>query len=44
MKLFTRSQTSTVQPLYIGNEWVILYLFLLGMWVLIHAGITVNLY
>ena len=42
MKLLIHTQTSTVQPLKIGNEYVISSHTLSGMWLLIHAGIKVN--
>ena len=38
------SQTSTVQPLKFGNVQVISSYILLGMWLLIRAGIEVNPY
>ena len=41
MKLRIHSQSSTVQPLNLGNEKVIPIHALLGMWLLIHAGIKV---
>ena len=43
MKLFIHSQTSTVQPLKFGNGYVIPSHTLLGMWLLINAGIKVNM-
>ena len=42
MTLILTSATSTVQPLRIGNGYVISSPTLLGMWLLIHAGIRVN--
>ena len=42
MKLVICSKTSTVQPLKFGNGWVIPAETLLGMWLLIHAGIKVK--
>ena len=39
MKLLIHSQTSTVQPLKFGNGQVISSHTLLGMWLLIHAGL-----
>ena len=42
MKLLVHSQTSRVQPLMYGNGLVIPSPILLGMWLLIHAGIKVN--
>ena len=37
------SRTSTVQPLKFGNGEVISFYTLLGMWLLIHAGLKLNL-
>ena len=34
--------TDLVAPLKFGNGWAILYHILLGMWLVIHAGIQVN--
>ena len=42
MKLHILSQTSTVQSLKLRNGWVIPSHTLLGMWLLIHAGIKVD--
>ena len=42
MELLIQSQTSTVQPLKFGNEQVISPHALLGMQLLIHAGVKVN--
>ena len=42
MKLFIHSQTSTVQQLKFGNGQVISSNTLLGVWLLIHAGIKVK--
>ena len=39
MKLLIHSQTSTVQPLKFGNLYVISSRNLMGMWLLIYAGI-----
>ena len=36
------SQTSTVQPLKFGNEWIMLFYILLYMWLLIPAAININ--
>ena len=44
VKLFVHSQTSTVHPLKFGNGYVISLDTLLGMWLLIHAVIKVNLF
>ena len=43
MKLLTYSQSLTVQPLKFGNGQMISARTLLGMWLLIHAGIKVKL-
>ena len=42
MPLLIHSQTSTVQPLRLGNGETISSHTLLGMWLLIHAGIKVK--
>ena len=42
MKLLIHSQTSTVPPLKFGNEYVISYHILLGMWLLVNAVIKVQ--
>ena len=42
MKLLIHSQTWTVAPLKFGNGYVISYLILLGIWLLVHAGLTLN--
>ena len=44
MKLFIHSQISTVEPLKIGNGWIISTHTLQDIWILIHAGIKVNHY
>ena len=44
MKLRIRSKTSTAQPLKFGNGYVGLSHTLLGMWLVIHVGIKVNLH
>ena len=44
MKLFIQTQTSALQPLKFGNGSVISSHTLLGMRLLIHAGVKVNPY
>ena len=43
MKLLIHSQTSTVAPLKFENGWIISSHTFLGMWLLIHFGIKLNL-
>ena len=43
MQLFIHFQTSMVQPLKFGNKEIISSHILLDIWLLIHAGIKVNL-
>ena len=42
VKLLIHPQTSTVRPLKFDNGWVHSYHILMGVWLLIYAGITVN--
>ena len=42
MKLLIHSQTSTIERLMFENVYIISPRTLLGMWLLIHAGIQVN--
>ena len=42
MKLLIHSQAATVQMLKFGDGWVISFHNLLGMWLLINAGIKIN--
>ena len=42
VKLLVHSQTPTVQPLKFGNERIITPYTLLGIQLLIHAGVKVN--
>ena len=44
IKLLIHSQTSTMQPLKFGNEWIISSHTVLGVWFIIHTGINVNLF
>ena len=44
MKLLIHTQTSTVQPLQFGKEYIISPHTLLAKWVLIHAEIKVKPY
>ena len=43
VELLIHSQTSTVQPLKYGDGYVILSHNILGIWLIIHAGIKVKL-